>query len=211
VLSWQAGPGPIAQNVLHYSYSGTAPSATDLAGAATHLNSLIQTNFIPLLWTGNTYLGCQLTDLASNTGAQVTAPVTLAGTLGGQTLAAQVAVLFNYHIATKYRGGKPRSYMPLGQGGSLANDDTWTTAFQSSCTSAIGALIAGMTPYTSGGLTITNQVAVGYYKGYAAPVTHPSGRVTQGLALNPSGPQKYVIISGTCNPKPGSQRKRLGR
>lgn len=211
LLKWQTGPGPIAENVLHIGYSGSASNAADVTQLATHVNALVVTNLVPYLFNQYQYVGATITDLSSNTGIQIAAPSNTTGALGGEALPAQCAVLVNYSISKHYRGGKPRTYLPLGQAGLLANDDTWTGAFAGEISVAMNAIMTGLNPYTAGALITNGLIAVSYYKGYADPVTHPSGRVTQGAALNPAGPSKLPLLVANCNPKPGTQRRRLGR
>jgi hypothetical protein len=201
----------VAQNVHHYSYTGTAPLAPDLTAIATHLQTLVVANFIPLCCNPTTYERVQLTDLASSSGAQITVSAPTPGTEAGNLLPAQVAALVNYHIGNRYRGGKPRSYYPFGNQAALNGDDAWQASFVSAVTAAANSVITGMSNFTQGGTVVTGQIAVSYYQGYNAPVTHPGGRVTQSPALRPGGPVKYAVTTATCNPMPATQRKRLGR
>jgi hypothetical protein len=211
VITWQPGPGVVAQNVHHYGYSGTAPIATDLTALAVHLQTLIVANFIPLCCNPTTYESVQLTDLASSTGLQATVSAPTPGTEAGLPLPAQVSALVNYHIVNRYRGGKPRSYYPFGNEAALQGDNAWQSSFIGAVTNAATNVIIGMSNFTSGGTVITGMVAVSYYQGYNAPVTHPGGRVTQTPALRPGGPVKYAVTTATCNPKIATQRRRIGR
>lgn len=211
VITWQPGPGVKAQNVHHYSYTGTPPAATDLTAIATHLQTLVVAQFIPLCCNPCTYESVQMTDLASATGLQATVSAPTPGTEAGSLLPAQVAALVNYHIVNRYRGGKPRSYYPFGNQSALQGDDAWAPSFVSAVTGAALSVITGMSAFTSGGTQVTGQVAVSYYSGYNPPVTHPGGRVTQTPALRPGGPVLYKVTTATCNPIPGTQRRRLGR
>jgi hypothetical protein len=210
-LHWTVGPDGNAMTVMHWGYTGSAPSASSISSWTVAINAAAALDLAPLIFSGNAYQGCTVTDIASNTGVQITAPAPTPGTRGGETLPAQCAVLLNKHIATRYRGGKPRSYVPFGQAGDLQGDENWSTTFISAVASGWANFTTALTNKTEGSTVFTSETAISYYQGYASPVTHPGGRVTQGSALRTGGPIIYPIVSTSVNPKPATQRRRLQR
>lgn len=93
----------------------TPPTSTDLANIA----GLFDTNFAPV-WSNvgasaKQYLGCVITDWSSATGLSwdtegLFTPVN--GIHAGNMLPANVAVLISMAVATRYKGGHPRMYLP---------------------------------------------------------------------------------------------------
>lgn len=210
-LHWQVGPDGTAQTVLHENYSGSAPSPTAITALAVAIAAAQGGHLVAPLCTNCKALGATVTDLASNTGAQGQGPISVPGTASPPFNAAQVAVLINHQIAVRYRGGKPRSYLPLGVQADLQDDETWKATSMNLFQSSWAAFVAAVTGITQGSTTLTGLCAVSYYQGYQDPVTHPGGRVTQALKLRPGGPVNYPITSSTVNPKPGTIRNRLQR
>lgn len=210
-ISYQPGPGPVAQSILHWDYSGSPPNQAAIDAFGTAMFAAAQGHLVGLFQSATALETITLLDLSSGTGVGGVYGSATAGTRVGTQLPAQVATLVNFRVAQHYRGGKPRMYAPWGNVADLQNDDTWNTSYVNAVTSAWSAFLVAVSGFTSGGMTVNKQCAVSYYKGYNPPVTHPGGRVTQSPALNPAGPSKYDITSFSVNPRISTQRRRLGR
>jgi hypothetical protein len=210
-LHWQVGPDGNAQSVLHFSYTGSQPTQSAIAAWQVQINAAAAADFAPVMFTANQFIGSQVTDLASNTGNQGFTAAVVPGTRGGQTLAAQVATLVNKHINTRYRGGKPRTYLPWGQGGDLSNDETWTPAYVTAAANAYTTFIGAISNKTQAGTVFGQEVAVSYYSGFTVVTDPVTGRARNVPKLRTGGPVVYVITSSTVNPKPATLRARLQR
>lgn len=208
-LEWSVGTDVLVRTRFFFSYTGTAPSAGDCDTIASDLYTSAAAHFPPLMVNDNSLIGVTVTDLASSSGAQGSHAATTAGSNTG-FFPAGTAALFNYTISRRYRGGKPRSYMPLGDAAELGADQTWLSSFVTACDSAISAFITAATSIVVSGTTITNHVNVSYYQGFASvqnPITHR----WKNLSTPRTVPVVDVITSASLNPKPGSQRRRYQR
>lgn len=115
-----------------------------------------------------------------------------AGSLTGDLLPDQVAVLGNMTNDLRYRGGRGRIYLPQPDSTKLLNGTTWTTAFQSDVTDNLGTLRSVIN-----GLEIAGDLLT-------LVLYHRAG--------NKVVPQGYEDVNAiTCNPVPGTQRRRVRR
>jgi len=182
-------------NIFHFAYAGTAPTFAQMATFADAEVHEYGSQFFTLMDTETSVEGCVCTDLTSDTSAQGTATFHDAGTRSGGSIGAQVALLVNDHIQRRYRGGKPRHYMPFGVTTDLTNDNTWTGTFQTTCETQYSAFIANtLTNVWSGGGPLT-YVNLSYYANKAlraVPVTD-------------------AILSNSINPMVATIRRRDGR
>jgi hypothetical protein len=110
-------------------------------------------------------------------------------------MTAETAVLVNFTIARRYRGGKPRVYWPAGVSAQLNNPVSWQSTFVSAFRTAFNAFLNGV---TSG---ITPPPAVDYL----CSVSYHTGG-----ALRPT-PVVDKVLDWEVNAIPGSQRRRMGR
>lgn len=94
----------------------------------------------------------------------------------GTTLGlANATALIGWEIVRRYRGGRPRSYIPNPGGDKQSDDGDWSTATLNQV-QTLGNAILGVAPFAGATMNVTAKVNVSYYKGYTN-VTLPSGRV----------------------------------
>jgi len=208
---WSNGSDANVESRLFFKYAGGPPSNADCAALASDAFTHIGANLMPNASTDCVLVGVRCTDLTSPSSGFGIHEGSTAGSGSGNPLAGGVAVLFNYTIARRYRGGKPRNYMPLGTSTDLTNPTNWTTGFISTAGTAIGNTITAILGDSSGSTTLINHVNVSYYDGVntASPPWRGPGfkypRMLRGT------PVVDAITSSACNPKPGSQRRRYQR
>lgn len=151
-------------------------------------------------------------DLSSDTGAVGTATVSLTGDRSGGPLPAEVVSLINFVVARRYRGGKPRIYLPYGTDSDILDPQHWEAAFVTALTTAWGSFITDSfaAVWTGGGPL--EQVVVSYYLGSTGDLTgtmpYIRGHTKPTLR---AAPVNYPITGFSVNPVPASQRRREGR
>jgi len=163
----------------------------------------------PMVSSGISLTQVKCTDLQSNQANVGTNGTVTPGTRAGSMLPLDDCVLVNLAIATRYRGGKPRMYLP----GGTANDTTdgrhWLPAFITSFQSAWNAYSNHILTNVSG-ITIAQQACVHYYKGY---VTNPNGSPWEERNVPAHNPNAGSTVDGitaaSVNPFVGQQRRRL--
>lgn len=196
-----------AQTIHYFRYSGAA-GAGDVSTFAAALVSQGESAFAAMCSNYTGMLSAMVTDLESTTGVQVEAGTPWVGTGGTELVPPGACVLVAHAIARRYRGGKPRTYLPLGIASVIATTGLWQTGFVSSVDAAWGGWVAGVTT-TYGSLSVNELVNVSYYSGYewvnrgtsGAPkwVRVPTVRAT---------PVVDAITGHTTNKVIGTQKRR---
>jgi hypothetical protein len=207
LLSFKVGNDLNALTRLYFHYSGSVPNSAQLATLAALSSSTAATQFPSLMPSTNSYQGTTIEDLSSSTGASAADFTAHVGTRTGHPNAAGVAVLVNYHIARRYRGGKPRGYWPFGVAEDLTDEQDWAAAFTTAVDTALDNYIAAMVgPQWSGG-TIDAQYNVSFYSGFTV-VTNPVSHRAKNVSTARASVLEDLITSITVNAHPASQRRR---
>lgn len=193
----------------YYSYSGTAPTVTELDTFCAAIATAWGTDMKSLFGTGVELTGVTATDLTSATAAEGESVASIVGTRSGGNLPADVCVVLSNQIARRYRGGHPRAYEPMGTDTDLLDAQTWTTAFLTAVSTGIAAFGAGITAAVwSGGGSLTS-VNVSFYEGFTVH-TGVTGR-----ARNVSTPRATALVDTVTGQVVrggiGTQRRRLLR
>lgn len=192
-IGWYIGGNARAENVLHFMVSGGPPSASALAGLAAIIQAAQVTEFKSSTSTANGIESCTCTDISSTSGAQGVGGTVTGGSLTGGYNSAATSMVINHHVSQRYRGGKPRSYLPLGNQANLSTPGQWTNTFATNMTTNWASFITQCLAATSGGVAITSFVAVSYYHAGAVRST----------------PVTYTINNSTARQQVGSQRRRI--
>jgi hypothetical protein len=154
----------------YWYFSATNPSASVLNELASHASSAWGTNMSPTQHPSIALIEVVAQDLTSRSAFQGVWSGSVAGTSSGSQLPLDNCVLINYTLHHRYRGGKPRSYLPIGTAIDTSDGHTWTPAFVTQVTNSFGAWRNAIVADT-GGIQIANQAAVHFYKG---PITNPN-------------------------------------
>lgn len=191
---WHVGNNIRAENVLHFQYSGGPPTATACAALAADIQAAFVTAWKTLTHPSNSIGTCTVTDIASTTGAQGTGGAVTAGTLtSSHELTASAAFVMNHQIARRYRGGKPRTYLPVYASEELLTPGTWTATNVTGGASAWSTMMTTILSSSSGGVTLTAFVCVSYFTGGSLRGT----------------PLVEVVQQSVGRTTVGSQRRRL--
>jgi hypothetical protein len=193
---------------LFFSYTGTPPSATDLADGGSAAATNWNTYLAPYAHPDVTLTEVTLTDLTSPTSAQGSDVVSHAGTASGSQLAAATCLLVNYKIDRRYRGGKPRTYWPLGTSANVATAQTWGTGFTATMATQMDSFISAILATSFPTITLENHVSVGYYGPPNRYVGVAPGRIKTYSTVKAGPISPDIIVSLGINPKFGSQRRR---
>lgn len=193
---------------LFYTYTGTAPSDSVCGTIASDIYTALATNLPAVMHGDNDITGVSVQDLTSALGGFGEHLAVTPGTEGGQPLAAGTAVLLNMKIARRYRGGKPRTYWPLGTANDLTTPSAWAASSVTAFHTALAQVIDDTIAISTGGTTINTLVNVSYYSGFTA-VTNPiTGRTRDVPKVRTAAITPDPFIGISVNPKPASQRRR---
>lgn len=206
-LQWSEAEDAHLFTTLYFLYSGGPPNASEALTLATDIYNAAA---VPVgQWGVTTNLtGCRVTDLSSSTTGDALHTASTPGTRSGtDVLAGGTSVLVNYTIGRRYRGGKPRNYLPWGLSGDLLDRQTWkpgtVTSFHDSWSTFIGTVLGSV----AGSTTLTAHINVSYYQG----VTYQAAAAGTKQVATPTRrdvPVKDDIIGFSISPVPASQRRR---
>ncbi len=192
-LGWYVGGNSRVENVLHFLVSGGPPSSATCAALAADIQAAQITEFKAQTHTANGIMPCTLTDISSGSGLQGVGGTATGGSLSGSYNSAQTAIVINHHVARRYRGGKPRSYLPLGNQGALTTPGEWLNSFVTGITTDWASFITTCLAASSGGVSISSFVSISYFHAGAVRAT----------------PVVDTILQSTARQQVGSQRRRI--
>lgn len=198
-----------AGNRLFFSYSGGPPTVGNLNTMATDISSAFGTDLAGLMSEDFHLIGVTIIDLTSDTAAEGSWAGSIAGANAAHDMPLDTALLQNFTIARRFRGGKCRTYWPFGTPGNLNSDDvTWTSAFLATAATAWANFYTAVQAFTGIGITSLTHVNVSYYKGFAS-VQDPVTKRWRNIPTPVAGPITPDLITGNAfRPEVSQQRRR---
>lgn len=157
------------------SYAGAAPTPGNCATIAGDIATAWASDMAALSNTGWTLTEIDVLDIASHTGASGQWTGSHAGTAGGGNLPASAATNVEFGIARRYRGGKPRMFLPAPGTDALNTAAQWTTAYQTAVNTGVAAFFTAVEAISVGAVGALGHVNVSYYQGFTNH-TNTSGR-----------------------------------
>jgi hypothetical protein len=207
-LKFMVGNANVLSRVHVRCASGT-PSRDEVSVYAANIDVQIGAHLLPLFSPQVKTVEVMVTDLSSNEyGARGIAPSQQVGTRPGLPNGAAVAALINFRVARRYRGGKPRVYVPFFVSSDLTPALMWSEGALAEGTAAWGAFMSGVLTCAPPALRVVDQVNVSYYEGFEVVTDLRTGRARNSPQLRPGGPAVDKISGFSINPKLGSQRRR---
>jgi hypothetical protein len=207
-LDFLVGTDSAAMTRFYLLYTGGPPSGADMTSFASTL-MVGCVGALPAVMHPDTSIeSVTLTDLSSPTGATGFASTPTPGVRTGDALPAGAAVLGNYHIARRYRGGRPRGYWPLGTATDLLTRQTWVGASVSAFESAIETVTNTLDGSFHGTTSVGLPVSVSYYQGFTSVLNIITGRTRDVAKIRTGAIPVDLVVSGSVNPHVSSQRRR---
>jgi hypothetical protein len=192
---------------LFWAYSGGIPTPGDMLTFAGQLSSALAGPGVALFHTDTQVTEIRTVDLSTATGNTGTDSSVLVGTRAGEALGADVCALMNFTLGRRYRGGKPRMYLPYGVAGDLQTRQTWTSGALGEWTAGYLDTFGTLGGFASGAVTLGGQVNVSYYGPPNRIITGSTGRVRTVSTVR-AAPLVDPIVTYAANTHLGSQRRR---
>ena len=206
-IDFAVGTDAAALCRFYQAYTGGTPTPGDMAAIAGQLNSAFAGPGAGLMHPDTEVIEIRATDLATTSGYTGTSTDVVTGTRSGAALGADVCALLNFTIGRRYRGGKPRLYLPWGTATDLLTRQTWTTGAVTDWDGGYGDTIGTLTGYSTGAIVLGSQVNVSYYGPPNRIITGSTGRVRTVSTVRVT-PIVDEITSLSVNTHLGSQRRR---
>lgn len=195
---------------IYWQYSGTAPTDAQLNTMATAVATAWSSDLAALCYTDIALTEVVCTDLTSATAARGIWSGSHAGTSSGTMLPAGVAFNIGFSIARRYRGGKPKVFMPFGVAGDLQTAQTWTSAFATAVATAWGNFTTAVGSAIAWGATSEGQVSVSYFSGFTS-VQNPITKRYRNVPTVRSSVTPDAVIGAVYQTRVASQRRRNGK
>jgi hypothetical protein len=157
------------------SYSGAAPTAGNCITLAGDIAALWNTDLAPIIVSNFSLTEVDVQDIATDSGASGQWTGSHPGSFSGLEIPFSAANNVEYGISRRYRGGKPRMFLPPPSQSAMATGGQWTDTFLTDVTNQVPAFFSGVEALTVGSMGTLDHVNLSYYKGFTN-VTNSSGR-----------------------------------
>jgi len=153
---------------IYSAYTGGTPGPTDMLTFAEGVASAWNTWCTPIVTSDTTLTTVEGTDMSSDLGAQATADVTYSGSDGGTPVQNATAAVVKGIISRRYRGGKPKNFLPGISTSGLADESHLTSGYASTIGTAWQNWWTAIGALTSSGVALSGPVNVSFYKGFTS-------------------------------------------
>lgn len=192
-------------NVLHFGYTGTAPSNAVCASIAGDVSTAWASHMAAECPSPTSLTKVVVTDLTSDSAGEGEDLTVQVGTRGDDSIPANAAGLISYPSALRYRGGHPRQYLYVGGNADLEGAAKWSTAFTAEFLAHWKAFLNEVLTISSSGTNVNSFASIRYYGKFLPNDGPPRYRLTTPV-VNPIVPNNAVSEQEIA-----SQRRRIGR
>jgi hypothetical protein len=199
------------RNRLFFTFTGTM-GQTEAGALASNGAAIWQSDLVSQLVSQLVLTEVTVTDLGSAGGSTGVFTTSHAGTgVVSNPLPASTCFMLHGSVNRRYRGGKPRWYQSGGLTTSLADEQTWTTAYVTAFNGAFHSFVSTLAGFATGAVVTTNNVNLSYVDGHTwTVITLPSGQVN--YRRDPTyrtAPVEDVIQAWAGQPRIAHQRRRV--
>jgi len=188
-------------------YTCGPPSTSDLSDLAASVTAQFAANLKSLLTEAGALYDVEAIDLANPDTPAGLHAVAVDGTRAGTQVPNNVTALLNKTVDRRYRGSKPKNFLPFGTDGDIESTNQWSSTFSAAVTAGWAAFTTALLDAEAGSTVLTVEKAVSYFSG-SEPNPNPNSRLRKQPTPRAT-PLVQTVVSATCSPIFGSQRKRL--
>lgn len=175
-IDYQHDTGLKGGNRFYLSYSGTAPTGANCVTLATDIAGFWNTSIMSAINPDWTNVEIDVLDITTPLGLSGSWTGSNAGTESGTPMPAQTAMNIEFGIARRYRGGKPRFYLPPSSQTNAASDVAWDQTFINQVATNVGTVMSNIEALTIGGMGTLQHINLSFYDGFTN-VENTSGRM----------------------------------
>lgn len=151
---------------FYLSYSGSAPSGANCATLASDIAAAWASDLAGQFTTNWVLTEVDVLDIASDSGLSGQWTGSHAGSNAGPILTAAAATNVEFGIARRYRGGKPRMFLPAASHNETVDPGHWSSAYVSGLQTAVGTFFSALEALSIGSMGTLQHVNLSYYSGY---------------------------------------------
>jgi hypothetical protein len=205
-LDYNDTPGNLLGNRFFISYSGAAPTSGNCATLAGDIAASWNTRLASLVSNNFSLAEVDVLDIASLTGSSGQWTGSHNGSDSSQFIPASVATNIEFGIARRYRGGKPRMFLPPPGADALQTVAFWTGDFITDVNTGVSEFFSDIAALDIGTMGTLAHVNVSYYAGFKN-ITNSSGR-ERAVPQYRTSALVESVNSYSCKATTGSQRRR---
>ena len=206
-LEYTTSAGTDMGSRVYLGFAGSAPSSANCATLAGDIASAWNTDLAAVVYQLVTLTEVDVQDISTYTGNFGSAAVSHAGSMSGGTLTANTATNVEFDIANRYRGGKPRMFLPPPDDTALASIDKFSSTHISNVNTAVSNFFAAVVGSSVGSMGTLTHVAVSYYSGFNN-VVNSSGRMRAAPKYRSPNALVRPVTGYATKAVVGSQRRR---
>lgn len=210
-IGWTVGEDIRAATKLHFHTPVASPTAADLQTLANAIGALGNGNFDNGYSSSVKRTSVTCTELGSGNQFQGVWTGSVTGGRTGAYLPASTAVLVNFKIGRRYRGGKPRIYLPWGTVTDLTDPQQLLQASATDMQTKFQTWLTGVLAATGGAITLDRQVSISYYGGAAPLLAQHKNGETLWTSQKRATPVVDNVLGLTIAPRLATQRRRMMR
>lgn len=191
---------------FYFAYSGSAPTAANCVTLAGDIATAWNSHLGAMINNSWHLKEVDVLDIATNSGASGVWTGDDAGGDSGNQLPANVATNVEFLIARRYRGGKPRMFVPPPGQSSIQDGSRWDATFLTTAANSVGPFFAAIAALSVGAMGTLSHINLSYYEMFTN-VTNSSGR-TRAAPKYRATALSDPITGYLTKPIIGSQRRR---
>ena len=181
-------------NILHLKYSGNAPLVGDLNSVCQQVLAAWSANIASMCNPAVSTTFADATDLTSSTSAQGIFDEVINGSRSGAAFPSNVAAVVSWHVASRWRGGHGRMYLPAGSVTDVFQNHEWLNTTLTEWRPKVQAFSNALNGINIAGSGFTHGI-VRYH----------------GTGVVPGTPLFFPVLTTAIHARVDSQRRRLGK
>lgn len=193
-------------NRFFLSYGGSAPTGANCTTLASDIASAWNSDMAGLYPSFNALSHVDVLDIGSHMGASGVWDGTHDGTRSGSAVPVQCALGIEFSIAERYRGGKPRMYLPAGTETDRVSPEAWDGSLTGDADTQLPIFFAALEALSIGAMGTLTHVILSYYHGFTN-ITNSSGRTRAVPTYRPTA-LHFDVTGYTAKSQISSQRRR---
>jgi len=162
-------------NRFYLSYAGSSPTGANCTAIAAAIEAAWVSDLAGQVNEEWALTEVDVLDIATETGLSGQWTGSEAGIRGGTSLPAQCATNIEFGISRRYRGGKPRMFLPPPVSADQLSAGQFNSSFITQMNTNIGEFFSAVQAIDVGAVGALTHVNLSYYKGFTN-VTNSSGR-----------------------------------
>lgn len=205
-LDYSTEAGTLAGSRFFLSYAGAAPTGGNCITLGTDIAAAWNTHLAPNINDQYSLTEVDVLDIASDSGLSGQWTGDDAGGDTSASLPGSLAVNVEFDISRRYRGGKPRMFLPSPGNDGLASINKWSDDFIAATNTGIAAFFTEIEALSIGAVGALAHVNLSYYKGFTN-ITNSSGR-ERAVPTYRNAALLDSVVGYACKAVVGSQRRR---